>query len=248
MKQKKIPKRYLQNLDTKINNFREIYYLVKEEKYTQSEIIKKTKLSRPTVKFYLEMMIEKKMIETKEILNDSKGKKIIYTLIIINPAKVKSFETYLETLTKNGSAVFRDYSELRMMLNICSLPWGINTHLMIRPELKRLKLLKRDDVEEIERLLYEKIRNNIKYVDDHKMEFREQSLKLLDDDAFSINFSIDLANVHKSIDKKSLEIFDNMSDDEISSKFESQSDEASDYVVEHEDELDLVEVKKEEKL
>ena len=243
MKQKKIPKRYLQNLDTKINNIREIYYLVKEEKYTQSEIITKTKLSRPTVKAHLEMMIEKKMIETKEIVNPNQQKKVIYVLMTINPAKIKSFETYLETLTNNDSAVFGDYSELGIILNVCSLPWGINTHLMINPELKRLELLKRDDVEEIERLLYEKIRNNIKHVDDHKMKFREQSLKLLDDDTFSINFSIDLTNVHKSIEEKSLEMFDNMTDEEISSKFEFQSDEELDWAAEHEDELDLVQVK-----
>jgi hypothetical protein len=35
-----------------------------------------------------------------------------------------------------------------------------------------------------------------------------------------LNFNIDLNQVHKSIEKKSLEKFENMSTEEISSKFE----------------------------
>lgn len=230
MKQKKIPKRHLQNLDTKINNFREIYYLVKEEKYTQAEIITKTKLTRPTVKSHLETMIEKKMIETKEILNDSRKGKIIYTLITINPAKIKSFETYLETLTKNGSAVLTDYSELRMMLNICSLPWGIDPQLIINKKLAKLKLLKPEDVEEIEKLLFKKIMTNVEGIENRRSKYGKEPLKLLEGDNFMLNFNIDLKNIYESIEEKSLEKLENKSPEEISSKFGSDDEEIDDSV------------------
>ncbi len=231
MKQKKIPKRYLQNLDTKINNVHEIYYLVKEEKYTQAEIIKKTKLSRPTVKFYLEMMIEKKMIETKEILNGSKGKKIIYTLITINPAKIKSFETYLETLTKNDSGVLIDYSELRMMLNVCSLPWGIDPQLIINKKLAKHKLLKPEDIEEIEKLLFKKIMTNVEGIENSRSRYGKESLKLLENDNFMLIFNINLKKLYESIEKKSLEKLESMSPEEISSKFGSDDEEIDDSLI-----------------
>jgi len=230
LKQKKIPKRYLQNLDTKINNIREIYYLVKDEKYTQADIISKTKLSRPTVKSHLKMMIEKKMIETKEILNNSKEKRIIYTLITINPAKIKSFETYLETLTKNGGAVFRDYSELRMILNICSLPWGIEPQTIINKKLAKLKLLKQEDVEEIEKLLFKKIMTNVEDIKNYRSKYGKEPLEFLKDDNFVLSFNINLDKVHESIKQKSLEKLENMSTEEISSKFDADDAEIDDSV------------------
>lgn len=97
-----------------------------------------------------------------------------------------------------------DYSRTTGSIMSLDLPWGILTDLTYDKELEDLNLLSQNDVLEIEKLLYEKIRNNIKK---RKLN-KEQIGKMV------LGFYIDYNEVIKSFKEKSLEYSDNSFEEE----------------------------------
>ena len=230
-KRKKISKKFLQDKKTWNKHHEKILENIKNGKNTLTELEKDTGLSRTTILKHLDDMREKHLLERKLVpkkLNQRGGgkRKIFYIITekgIINLNEIKIHREYLNNKEKSGSSMFYDYSELETILCICSLPWGIDSHLIINKKLEKIKILKREDVEEIERLLYEKLVENIKYIREYQLKFRSESLKLLEEDEFLLGFKINLDKIHKSIKKKSLERFDNMTDEEIDSCLDSDN-------------------------
>ena len=228
---KKIPRRFLQNKEKWNKNHEKILENIKNEKNTLTELIGNTGLTKTTILKHLNVMQEKNLLKRKLVskkLNQrgSGKRKISYTITekgIINLNEIKLHREYLNSKEKSGSKMFYDYSELETILGICSLPWGIDSHLIINKKLEKTKILKREDVEEIERLLYEKIVENIKHIREQQLKFRSDSLKLLEEDDFVLGFKINLDKIHKSIQKKSLEKFDNMTQEEIDLCFDSDN-------------------------
>jgi DNA-binding HxlR family transcriptional regulator len=234
--------KYVERRKKLTTNINKILEIIGESEKSFTEIKTNVTFSEQILSKHLrylqkEGQIEKKLDDDKKpyyVLTD-KGKKII------NYARIQ--QTNLENILKNDKIIF-DGSDLGLFLRMFDLPWGIEPKLIINKKLAKLKVLKPEDVEEIEKLLFKKIMTNVEYITKYNSKYGKEALKLLEDDRFMLNFNINLENIHKSFAKKSLEVFENMTDEEIRSKFES--DEELDWVAEHEDELDLVEVKKEE--
>lgn len=225
-KQKKISKRILQNKATEIENRNKILECTKNGKKSLSEIKSQTSLSKTTILTHLEHMQSTHLIKREIIKTDQKRDKIIYSITekgieTINPANIKLFLGHLESIANNGGRIIYDYSELGISLAICSLPWGIDPHLIINKKLEELKLLKWNDVEEIEKLLYKKIMKNVKHIREHQSRFKADALELLEKDRFVIGFNIDLTKIHESIKKNSLEKYENMTPEERRSHFDA---------------------------
>ena len=228
-KQKKESKRLLQNKATWKENRDKILESVKNEKKSLDEIKSQTLLSKTTILNHIEKLESTHLIKEELVKTDKKRNKIVYSITekgreTINPADIKLFLRYLEDIENNDGQIIYDYSELGLVLAICSLPWGINSHLIINKKLEKLELLKRNDVAEIEKLLYKKIRKNIRNTGEHQVQIRTDALRLLKKDRFVLGFNIDLAKVYKSIEKKSLETLESMSEEEIASRFQADID------------------------
>lgn len=227
-KQKKISKRLEQNKAKLIENRNKILESTKNGKKSLSEIVSQTSLSKTAILNHIERMKSTHLIKQEVIKTDQKRNKIVYSITekgieIINPANIKLFLKNLENITNKDSRIIYDYSELGSTLTICSLPWGIDPHLIINKKLEKLELLKWNDVEEIEKLLYKKIMKNIKSIREHQTQFRSDALELLEKDRFMLGFNIDLANVHESIKKNSLEKLEKMSPEERQSYFDADN-------------------------
>lgn len=228
---KKIPLRLIQNQNTKKRNKLEILTAIENNECSLSELVKITELSRPAILEHLDEMQKEKLIEKKFPKTKQKGKRIVYAILDKGRKTInveRGYQMLLEGLIKNGRIIF-GYSELGMTLTRCSLPWGIDPYLIMEKNLEKLKLLEYNDVEEIEKLLYRKIASKIKYIQERRTKFREESLESLKKDKFVLGFIIDLPQVHKSINKNSLDEIENMSDEEISSHFKS-ANKVADYI------------------
>lgn len=105
-----------------------------------------------------------------------------------------------------------------------NLSWGINPQLIINKKLAKLELLKPEDVGEIEKLLFKKIIKNVEYIKNHNSKYGKESLELLKDDKFMLNFNINLENIHKSIKEKSLETYENIPEEEVYARFKAELD------------------------
>ena len=182
----------------------------------------------------------------------SKDRKTCYRITDKGKDYVQKFilvKSFFELLFNSNNKTFDNYSELGVGMSMCNLPWGIQSHLLIKKELEKKKYVNPNDIEQIERILFEKIKHNLTRRDNFRLKISEKDVKEKKETPyFEVGFKINLDHLNKSIREQSLKKYDEFSVKEISEKFESQSDEALDYVAEHEDELDLVEVKKEEKL
>ncbi len=226
MKLKK--ERYVKRNRTVTTNRNKILEIIGESKKSFTEIKRNVPYSEQILSKHLEYLQNEEKIEKKEhddkkmyyVLTD-KGKKII------NYGRIQ--RTYFENMLKSDRIIF-DGSDLGLFLRVFDLPWGIEPKLIINRKLAKLKLLKPEDVEEIEKLIFEKIMTNIKDIRSYGRISGEESLKLFTYDNFMLNFNIDLDQVHKSIKEKSLEKLKNKSAEEISLKFELDDEEIDDSV------------------
>ena len=220
---KKTVEKYVKQREDGEENRNKILEIIGESKKRFSEIKSKITFSDPILTKHLDRMQKEGLIE-KKLYNN----KLYYVLTkkgikTISFDTTKSLQSYLARVRKNDGWTFYDYSELGIALGICSLPWGIDPHLTINTKLEKLKLLKSDDVKEIEKLLYKKIRKNVKNIREQQSKFKTDALELLENDRFVLGFNIDLAKVHESIKKNSLEKFEAMTEEEVKSHFDADN-------------------------
>lgn len=97
-----------------------------------------------------------------------------------------------------------DYSEMNRSLTGLHLPWGISSELIKDKKIKHSEILSREDVEEIEELIFEKmVENKV-----NEKYFDKKNNKMV------ISFELDLEKVSESIEKQSLEYLKNITDKE----------------------------------
>ena len=107
-------------------------------------------------------------------------------------------------------------------MTICRLPWGIEPHLAINKQLNPLKLLNISDIEEIEKIIYKRLTENIKNIREHQTKFKNSAMELLEKERFTLSFNVDLPELHESIDKKSLETLEEMPEEEVTARFNAE--------------------------
>ena len=108
-----------------------------------------------------------------------------------------------EIKSRDGKS-YSDYSRLSGSIMSSSLPWGINSNLLIDSTLDELKPLSPEDVCEIEELIFNKIISNIK----------KRKMNKIDIGKMVLGFDIDFSELLKSIEKNSLVYYDNISKEE----------------------------------
>lgn len=224
MQTKKERKRYVDLMrEKKDRNISRIFDAIGENGKLYSEIKSEVGLSDTALSKHLEYMQNTLHWIKKKIGDDNKPYYVIDEETVINPADVGLYGRNLTKLGKDGADIFYDYSGLGIELTICSLPWGIDSNLIMNRNLEKLKLLRNEDVEEIEKLLFKKITDNVNYINLHRIKFRKEGLELLNKDNFVLSFNVNMKEFYKSIKSQSLAKLENMSPEEIASYYEADS-------------------------
>ena len=185
-----------------------------------ADIMSQVNLSDKTLSKHLRYMEDKLHWITKKVDSNKKTYYDLAQIMTINPTDAGLVGENISEMKKTGAFVYHDYSDLGTNLTICDLPWGIYSYMIINNKLQKLCMLKKEDVKEIEELLFRKIKTNIEYINEHRSKFSNEGLELFKKDKLVLGFNIDLAVVHQSIKKKSLEKLQDMSEDEISAHYE----------------------------
>lgn len=107
----------------------------------------------------------------------------------------------VERIRARGGKNFRDYSNLSNPMAFAILPWGIESDLTLDKNLIGTNLLNPEDVNEIERMVFEKMMHNIQNKKTGKNKNSGGEMVL--------GFKIDYAKILRSIDEDSLLYFDN---------------------------------------
>ena len=142
----------------------------------------------------------------------------------------------LDSIIKKSGNNKTDYSGLQIELENCSLAWGIQSNIIISKKLQNIEFVRKgskkeikknilnpEDVEDIERLLYSKISKNLKEFGQFHIKY-DKVKGALQDEIFVVNFNINMKDIRDSIRLKSLEIYDNLTPDEIKNKFQINTD------------------------
>ena len=142
----------------------------------------------------------------------------------------------LDSIINKSKSSKIDYSGLQIELENCSLAWGIQSNIIISKKLQNIEFVRKgskkeikknilnpEDVEDIERLLYSKISKNLKEFGQFHIKY-DKVKGALQDEIFVVNFNINMKDIRDSIRLKSLEIYDNLTPDEIKNKFQINTD------------------------
>lgn len=160
----------------------------------------------------------KDLTKRREIKKGIRNGEVVYKLSdkgIITLNDISHLSAYLEEIKKRGGEADFDYSRIQLELISSSLPWGISAHLIIDKDLKKLELLTREDVREIEKILFKKLAHNLK---------RKKLKTKINSGELEIGFNINYSELLKSIDKDSLNYFEIMSDEESKLLFKFDDD------------------------
>jgi len=190
---------YHQELEKKRNEER-IKKAISLKGKTNKQLESELEISHSTLANRLRALKKRREIK-KEILNED----VVYVLDdmgIINPVDISILSNYLQQITKRKGIAFYDYSQLRGEISASHLPWAIYSHLIMDNDLKKIKLLSKDDVREIEKLIFEKLANNIK---------KDKIKRNVKNGDFEIGFNVNYSDLLKSIKADSLNYFENMS-------------------------------------
>ena len=142
----------------------------------------------------------------------------------------------LDSIINKSKSSKIDYSGLQIELENCSLAWGIESNIIISKKVQNIEFIRKgnkkeikknilnpEDVEDIERLLYSKISKNLKEFGQFHIKYNKVK-EALQDERLVVNFNINMKDIWDSIRLKSLEIYDNLTPDEIKNKFQINTD------------------------
>ena len=193
-----------QQLKKRKNQDKILQLLQSEEKsYTQLELELKSEFSSATLAKHI-----KELLRTRDIEPSIQNGKPVYKLGdkgIINPADIMLATNYLKNIKKRGGNIQYDYSHLEGSVVSSSLPWGISSYLVIDDDLKNIKLLTREDVGDIEKLIFNKIKHNLK---------TKKQKGVVTQGHFQLGFNVDYVQLLESITANSLEYYAIMSKEE----------------------------------
>lgn len=173
-----------------------------EKSYKQLALELKPAFSSTTLAKHI-----KELLATREIEPAIQNGKPVYKLGdkgIIYLADIMLAVSYLKNIKKRGGGIQYDYSHLEGSIISSSLPWGISSYLVMDNDLKNIKLLTREDVGDIEKLIFNKIKHNIK----------NKKQKEITKGNFQLGFNVDYAQLSESIKADSLEYYAIMSKEE----------------------------------
>jgi len=177
-----------------------------KKKYNQDKILELIKSEGKTNKQLLDGLTYshtilgkhlKELLKRREIKKDVLNGEIVYVLGdkgIIHPDDISHLSNHLEKIKKRDGEAHYDYSRLWMESMVDSLPWGIISHLVMDKDLKEQNLFSRNDMREIEELVYKKIISNLK---NNKIKKQGEQGDLV------IGFSVNFAEMLKSSDSNS---------------------------------------------
>ncbi len=193
-----------QQMEKRANQDKILKSLQSEEKsYTQLKLELTPEFSPATLAKHI-----KELLATREIEPSMQNGKRVYKLGdkgIINPADIMLAISYLKNIKKRGGGIQHDYSQLEGSIVSSSLPWGISSYLLMDNDLKNIKILTREDVGDIEKLIFNKIKHNIKNV---------KQKGIVTQGNYQLGFNVDYAQLLESIKADSLEYYAIMSKEE----------------------------------
>ncbi len=182
-----------------------------EKSYTQLELELTSKLTpelKPAFSSATLAKHIKELLRTREIEPSMQNGKPVYKLGdkgIINPADIMLAISYLKNIKKRGGGIQYDYSQLEGSIVSSSLPWGISSYFVRDDDLKNIKILTRDDVADIEKMIFNKIKHNIK---------NKKQKQIITQGNFQLGFNVDYAQLLESINSDSLEYYAIMAKEE----------------------------------
>lgn len=221
-------------IKSKKENIKKILEKIGEDGATPKEIRedKSIGLSEKTINRHLKEFLSNGLVSYSPI-----GKK--YTKTKKGKIKLNTIafqKLILDTIIDKSGDNKTDYSGLQTELENCSLVWGIESNLIIGKKLQDVKFIRKrskkeikkniltpEDVEDIERLLYSKIVNNLKEFSRFHIK-HDKVKKALQDERFVVNFNISMKDIQDSIQLKSLETFDKLTPVKIKNKFQIIAD------------------------
>ncbi len=124
------------------------------------DLVKSTGFSEAGLNKNRIILLERKLIEPI-IQNGKKVYKITKKGITLS-ATYPYLARLIDEIHSRDGRNFSDYSTMMGSILSSKLPWGIESHLICDKDVEKLQLLSSKDVSEIEKLVYEKISNNIK--------------------------------------------------------------------------------------
>lgn len=211
----------MENRETWETNRKKILEIISTKKLSYTDIILKSHMGSTATLNHLNQLIQDKLIDNLREGRNSyyvltkKGKETINKII-------REHQEYLGGLKDIGDTYLSLRSELGITMAICRLPWGIVPHLAINKKLNHLKLLNIKDIEEIEKIIYKRLTENIKNIREHQTKFKDNAMELLEKEKFVLSFNVDLHELHESIEKKSLETFEEMPEEEVTARFNAE--------------------------
>ena len=175
--------------------------------------------------------------EIKLELIDNKKKYKLTKKGTISVSDLNFLSIGLDNIKSRNGKYYSSYSGLHPVMLSSSLPWGIESDLTIDNEIDSLNLLSREDVSEIEELLFRKLSKNIPK---RKLEQKLVGKMIL-------GFTVDYNELINSIKKQSLDYMNNISKKEciLLNKYEDDPESLSTKELEQ---MNILRVKTREKL
>ncbi|MCE2506291.1 MAG: hypothetical protein J4F36_07470 [Nitrosopumilaceae archaeon] len=137
-------------------------------------------------------------------LIDNKKKYVLTNKGTISVSNLNFLSIGLANIISRDGKYYSTYSRLQPSMLSSSLPWGIESDLIVDKEIDSLNLLSRSDVLEIEELLFRKLS---KHIPKRKLEQKLVGQMIL-------GFTIDYPELIKSVEKQSLDYVRKMSKEE----------------------------------
>jgi predicted transcriptional regulator len=167
------------------------------------DLEKETELSAAGLNDIRKILLEEKVIEST--LLDGKSAYKITKKGKDSLLKYNNLSFDINEIKSRDGVYFRDHSTLNGGINTSKLSWGIRSDLTVDKKINKLNLLSSDDVVDIEKLVYEKLKKNIS----------KNKLKKNEIGKLILGFSIDYSQLLQSINEKALEYYEIMSKEEI---------------------------------
>lgn len=180
-----------------------VFIALKNEPKRFTDLENDVDLSAVGLTAILKILSEEGEIGLKLI--DNKKKYYLTKKGTISVSDLNFLSIGLENIKSRDGKYHSTYSRLYPSMISSSLPWGIDSDLIVDTEIDDLNLLTREDVNEIEKLLFRKMSKNIL-----KRKFDEKLIgKMI------LGFTIDYTELIESIKKQSLDYMENISKEEL---------------------------------
>lgn len=190
---------------------------LKNEPKRFTDLQKDTKLSAVGLTTILKILLKENEI-TLELI-DNKKKYKLTKKGTLSASDLNFLSIGIDNIKSRNGKYYSTYSRLQPSMLSFSLPWGIESDLIVDDEIDTLNLLTQKDVCEIEELLFRKLSKNIPK---RKLEQKLVGKMIL-------GFTVDYNELINSIKKQSLDYMNNISKKEciLLNKYENDPESLS---------------------